>query len=56
MKYEIIIDFVLIMALISMQYTLNKILVSITNIEQKIDDILINSETGENNERRNIIK
>ncbi|WP_294684636.1 cation:proton antiporter [uncultured Finegoldia sp.] len=56
MRYEIIIDFVLIMVLISIQYTLNKILVSLKKIERKIDDNLINSDTGENNERRNIIK
>ncbi len=56
MIYEVIIDFVLIMVLISIQYTLNKILLSIKKIERKINDNLINSDIGENNERRNIIK
>lgn len=56
MKFEIIFDFVLIMVLISVQYTLNKILVSLKKIEKKIDETVINSNTGVNNERRNIIK
>ena len=56
MRYEIIIDFVLIMVLASLQYTLNKILVSLKNIEKNINEILINSNSGVNNERRNIIK
>lgn len=56
MKFKIIFDFVLIMVLISVQYTLNKILVSLKNIEKKIDEDVINSNTGVNNERRNIIK
>lgn len=56
MKFEIIFDFVLIMVLISVQYTLNKILVSLKKIEKKIDEDVINSNTGVNDERRNIIK
>ena len=56
MKFEIIFDFVLIMVLISVQYTLNKILVSLKKDWKKIDENVINSNTGGNNERRNIIK
>ena len=56
MKFEIIFDFVLIMVLISVQYTLNKILVSLKKIEKKIDEDVINSNAGVNDERRNIIK
>ena len=56
MKFEIIFDFVLIMVLISVQYTLNKILVSLDKIEKKLDENVNNSNTGVNNERRNIIK
>lgn len=56
MKFEIIFDFVLIMVLISVQYTLNKILVSLKKIEKKIDEDVINPITGVNDERRNIIK
>lgn len=56
MKLEIIFGFVLIMVLASLQYTLNKILVSLKNIEKNINEILINSNSGVNNERRNIIK
>ena len=56
MKFEIIFDFVLIMVLISVQYTLNKILVSLKKIEKKIDEDVINSNTGVNDKRRNIIK
>ena len=56
MKLEIIFGFVLIMVLASLQYTLNKILVSLKNIEKKINEILINSNSEVNNERRNIIK
>ncbi len=56
MKLEIIFGFVLIMVLASLQYTLNKILVSLKNIEKNINEILINSNSEVNNERRNIIK
>lgn len=56
MKFKIIFDFVLIMVLVSVQYTLNKILVSLKKIEKKIDENIINTNTGVNNERRNIIK
>lgn len=56
MKFEIIFDFVLIMVLVSVQYTLNKILVSLDKIEKKIDENIINTNTEVNNERRNIIK
>ena len=56
MKFKIIFDFVLIMVLVSVQYTLNKILVSLEKIEKKIDENVINSNTEVNNERRNIIK
>lgn len=56
MKFKIIFDFVLIMVLVSVQYTLNKILVSLKKDWKKIDENVINSNTGVNNERRNIIK
>ena len=56
MKLEIIFGFVLIMVLASLQYTLNKILVSLKNIEKNINEILINTNSEVNNERRNIIK
>lgn len=56
MKFKIIFGFVLIMVLVSVQYTLNKILVSLKKIEKKIDENIINTNTGVNNERRNIIK
>lgn len=56
MKFKIIFDFVLIMVLVSVQYTLNKILVSLDKIEKKLDENVNNSNTGVNNERRNIIK
>lgn len=56
MKFKIIFGFVLIMVLVSLQYTLNKILVSLEKIEKKIDENVNNSNTGVNNERRNIIK
>ena len=56
MKLEIIFGFVLIMVLASLQYTLNKILVSLKKDWKKIDENVINSNTGVNNERRNIIK
>ena len=56
MKLEIIYGFVLIMILASLQYTLNKILVTLKNIEKNINEILINSNSEVNNERRNIIK
>lgn len=56
MKFKIIFGFVLIMVLVSVQYTLNKILVSLEKIEKKIDENVNNSNTEVNNERRNIIK
>lgn len=56
MKLEIIYGFVLIMILASLQYTLNKILVTLKNIEKNINEILVNSNSEVNNERRNIIK
>lgn len=56
MKFKIIFDFVLIMVLVSVQYTLNKILVSLDKIKKKLDENVNNSNTGVNNERRNIIK
>ena len=56
MKLEIIFGFVLIMVLVSVQYTLNKILVTLKNIEKNINEILVNSNSEVNNERRNIIK
>lgn len=56
MKFKIIFGFVLIMVLVSVQYTLNKILLSLKKIEKKIDENIINTNTGVNNERRNIIK
>lgn len=56
MKFKIIFDFVLIMVLVSVQYTLNKILVLLEKIEKKIDENVNSSNTGVNNERRNIIK
>lgn len=56
MKFKIIFGFVLIMVLVSVQYTLNKILLSLKKIEKKIDENVNSSNTGVNNERRNIIK
>ena len=56
MKFKIIFGFVLIMVLVSVQYTLNKILLSLKKIEKKIDENIFNTNTGVNNERRNIIK
>ena len=56
MKFKIIFGFVLIMVLVSVQYTLNKILVLLEKIEKKIDENVNSSNTGVNNERRNIIK
>ena len=45
MKLEIIFGFVLIMVLASLQYTLNKILVSLKNIEKNIKKIELKSKT-----------